>query len=380
MTSRERVRRALEHEKVDRLPIDIGGLVNLTSLHKDAYRKLLDALGYDEDIEIGMMMHQAAAVSGQVRRRFHGDTAPLYFPVDEAAAGVFVQPDGSKIYTDSWGVRWKMPAGGLYYDMVESPLSLDKLDADAFQTPRIQAEKFAAVRRQAERAREEELFTIFSPPAPGVLLQVIRLLGYEDALMCMLSEPEEFETLAGKIADYQISVFSAAIDALGDLVDAFLISDDLVSQSGYLFNPGLYRKLIKPYHKKMVNAIKARGDYKVIYHCCGAVSGLIEDFIDCGFDALNPIQVAAAGMEDTKRLKMLYGDRITFWGGSCDNQHVLPESTPDALRAEVRRRIGDLAGSSPGGVVLCSVHNIQKDVPVENVLALYDTLFACAVQ
>ena len=95
MTSRERVRRALDHKKADRLPIDIGGLVNLTSLHKDAYRKLLDALGDEGDIEIGMMMHQAAVVSGRVRRRFHGDTAPLYFPVDEAAAGVCVQPDGT---------------------------------------------------------------------------------------------------------------------------------------------------------------------------------------------------------------------------------------------------------------------------------------------
>lgn len=378
MTSRDRVLLALEHKKADRLPIDIGGIANLTSLHKDAYKKLLDALDFHEKIEISMMMHQSVSVSDQVRERFHGDTCPLYFPVDEAAAGVRLLADGSKVYTDAWGITWKMPVGGFYYDQVSNPFNMDTLDVDAFVTPQIPDMQFAAVKKQAEKAREKQLFTIFSLPAPGVLLQANRLLGYQDALMYMVSEPEEFEKLIAKIADYQIRRFHAAIDALGDLVDAFLVSDDLVTQTGYLFNPALYRKHIKPYHQQIVQAIKGRGPYKIIYHCCGAVFDLIPDFIDCGFDALNPIQVAAAGMENLRRMKKLYGDQITFWGGTCDNQNALPNFTPEQIKREVYRHVHDLTYGSPGGVVLCGVHNIQRDVPVENTIALFDALAECA--
>ena len=335
-------------------------------------------MSFQERIEISMMMHQAVAVSDQVRERFHGDTCPLYFPVDEAAAGVRLDQDGSKVYTDAWGVTWKMPAGGFYYDPVSHPFHMDTLDVDALVTPKIPDAQFAAVKKQAEKAREKQLFTILALPAPGLLLLAIRLLGYQDALMYMVSEPEEFEKLMAKLADYQIKRFHAAIDALGDLVDAFLISDDLVTQTGYLFNPALYRQYIKPYHQKMVEAIKSRGPYKVIYHCCGAVFDLIPDFIDCGFDALNPIQVAASGMEDTRRMKALYGDRITFWGGTCDNQAALPNFTPEQVRQEVHRRVQDLTSGSPGGMVLCGVHNIQRDVPVENTIALFDALAECA--
>ncbi len=146
------------------------------------------------------------------------------------------------------------------------------------------------------------------------------------------------------------------------------MSDDLGSQEATLLNPEIYRELIKPRHKRMVDAVKTHSDAKVLLHSCGAVSALLDDFIEVGFDAINPVQVGAKGMEP-ERLKAEFGDRITFWGG-IDTQRVLPFGTPDEVRAEVRRII-DILGPG-GGFVLNSVHNIQAEVPPENVVAMFD--------
>jgi uroporphyrinogen decarboxylase len=129
-----------------------------------------------------------------------------------------------------------------------------------------------------------------------------------------------------------------------------------------------YRRLFKGRHKQMVDGIKARSGARLLYHCCGAVRSLVDEFVDIGVDALNPVQVSSAGM-DTAALKAEFGDRISFWG-AIDTQHVLPMGRPEEVRAEVRRRVADLAPG--GGYVLAAVHNIQEDVPPENILAMVD--------
>ena len=110
-------------------------------------------------------------------------------------------------------------------------------------------------------------------------------------------------------------------------------------------------------------------DAKVLYHSCGAVSTLIPDFLDMGIDFINPVQVSAAGME-TAKLKQEYGDQLGFCG-AVDTMHVLPHGTPEDVRAEVRQRIRDLAPG--GGYVITAVHNIQPDVPPENIVTMYDS-------
>jgi len=126
--------------------------------------------------------------------------------------------------------------------------------------------------------------------------------------------------------------------------------------------------MIKPYHRELFKFIKENTDAKLMYHCCGDVTMLIEDFIEIGVDILNPVQVSAANM-DTKILKEKYGGKIIFWG-SVDSQYIVPNGTTDEVRTEVRKRIDDLAAG--GGFVLSATHNIQSDVPPENVLAMID--------
>jgi uroporphyrinogen decarboxylase len=124
--------------------------------------------------------------------------------------------------------------------------------------------------------------------------------------------------------------------------------------------------MIKPYHAELLAFVRQRTRGRIMFHSCGSIASLLDDFIEIGMNILNPVQVSAQGM-DTAVLKKRYGKRIAFWG-AVDTQRVLPFGSPDDVRAEVRRRIADLAEG--GGYVVAPVHVVQADVPVENILAL----------
>jgi uroporphyrinogen decarboxylase len=148
-----------------------------------------------------------------------------------------------------------------------------------------------------------------------------------------------------------------------------MIGDDLAGQDGPLFPPALYRSIVKPRQKRLVQYIKSRSKAKIWYHSCGSVIEYIPDLLDNGIDILNPVQVSARGM-DPRWLKATYGDRLVFWGGGIDSQHILPRATPDVVRQHVRRNVE--AFKPGGGYIFNNVHNIQADVPPENVLAMFD--------
>ncbi len=133
-------------------------------------------------------------------------------------------------------------------------------------------------------------------------------------------------------------------------------------------SPELYREMVKPYQAELFAFVKERTPAKLYYHSCGSVVQLIDDLIEIGVDALNPIQVTARGM-DTAELKRRFGDRIAFWG-AIDSQKVLPFGTPDDVRQEVQKRISDLAPG--GGYILAGVHNLQPDISPENIIAMYE--------
>ena len=158
-----------------------------------------------------------------------------------------------------------------------------------------------------------------------------------------------------------------ALYEAGEFIDVVAIVEDLRTQQGPLLRPEVYRRMIKPHHRIMMGAVKRHGK-RLFLHSCGSVTAFIPDFIEMGVDALNPVQVSAAHM-DTKKLKREYGRDLSFWG-AVDTGRVLPHGTPADVRDEVKRRIDDLAAD--GGYVLAVVHNIQADVPPQNVAAMYD--------
>ena len=142
----------------------------------------------------------------------------------------------------------------------------------------------------------------------------------------------------------------------------------MAMQEGMFINPSVYRELVKPMHKRMVEAIKSQSGAKVLLHTCGSVYSIMEDLIDIGVDAINPVQVSARDMDPAK-LKREFGARMSFWG-AIDTQRILPFGTPQEVRDEVRKMI-DCLGAG-GGYILASVHNIQAEVTAENIVAMFE--------
>ena len=173
-----------------------------------------------------------------------------------------------------------------------------------------------------------------------------------------------------EITDLYIESCNDYLDQVGRYIQVFTYWDDVNTQNGWLVRPELYREMVKPKQKRLVEAIKKKTNAKIFFHGCGAVRDLIPDLIEVGFDILNPVQVSARGM-DTKKLKQEYGKDMTFWGGGVDTQHVLPFGTPQQVADEVRRRIDDLAPG--GGFVFAAVHNVQAFVPPQNIVATFET-------
>ena len=177
------------------------------------------------------------------------------------------------------------------------------------------------------------------------------------------------------LLDYLIEGYCRRIDwlvpFLKDKVDVILLNDDLGTQNGPMLSPSTYREMIKPYQERLFKYVKKSFNKPILFHSCGAVREFIPDLIEVGVDALNPVQLSAAGME-LKALKRDFGNDITFWGGGIDTQEVLNRKTPAEVKDAVKKNVDILAPG--GGFVFCQVHNVQPDVPPENVLAMYEAL------
>jgi uroporphyrinogen decarboxylase len=171
------------------------------------------------------------------------------------------------------------------------------------------------------------------------------------------------------VLDLRSCVTAAALEQVGDLVDVVSCSDDVAGMQSTLVSPAMYREFIKPRHQQYFDLIRSHTPAKLLYHSCGAVTRIIPDFIELGIDFINPVQVSAVGM-DTARLKEEFGAEIGFWG-SVDTMRVLPFGTEDEVRTEVKERVRDLAPG--GGFVVAAVHNIQPNVPPQNIVAMFDT-------
>ena len=192
--------------------------------------------------------------------------------------------------------------------------------------------------------------------------------GYEDWLVDLVADPSGVASLCDAILDVWLEVARRMIEASYPYVDVVAFGDDIAFQNGPMMSPDIFRGLIKPRMKRVFDLVKTHCDAKILFHTCGSAVSHIPDLLELGMDALNPVQVSAKGM-DTRELKRLYGKDLTFWG-AIDTQKVLPFGTPDDVRAEVARRIEDLADG--GGYVLGSVHIIQAEVPPENILAMVE--------
>ena len=173
--------------------------------------------------------------------------------------------------------------------------------------------------------------------------------------------------------DLQLVFLENTFNVVGaDGIDVIQMADDMAGQQGMLISPASYRKYLKPLHKEMFDFIKERSSAKIFFHSCGSILPVIPDLIEVGVDIINPVQVSAAGM-DSAELKREFGNDLVFWGGGVDTQNAFDDRhTPQEVREDVKRRIQDLMPG--GGFVFNTVHNIQANVPPENIMAMWETL------
>jgi uroporphyrinogen decarboxylase len=377
MTSRQRLLAALDHRQPDRVPIDLGG--NQTGIHKLPYQALLRHLGIEDELSIMDPVQQLARPCEAVLERFHVDTR--YIAAGAAAdwrGGIVTCRRDGRVWhdlTDEFGVTWSMPdEQPLYMDISRHPLATATLD-DLRGYPFPKGDdpgRFAGLRDRALHLKRETPYAVVSGISGVVYETCWYLRGLEQWFMDLLTEPEFCEALLDQTLRFWMDWFRVFLAEVGDLVDVIMIGDDLAGQSGPLFRPEIYHRLVKPRHKTLVQFIRSRTKAKIWYHTCGACREFIPELVDNGIDILNPVQISAAGM-DPARLKQEYGSRLSFWGGSIDAQHTLPSASPEVIRDEVRRNLE--IWKPGGGYVFNNVHNIQPGVPPENIVAMYDAAY-----
>jgi uroporphyrinogen decarboxylase len=363
MNSRERVAAAIHHEKPDRVPFDLGS-TDVTGIQAGAYARLCTALGMVETPVMLDPLQGLVQISDAMRTRLAIDTV-----------GVWLNPTlrscGDCQVVDEWGTMWRRPEHGAWYEPIAFPLAhvqADDLGGYRFPDPADPA-KLAGIADRAAQAFEHTEYAVVANFSGALLARGQLVRGPAQFLMDLLAEPEFAAEILDRILAYNIQLVESFLNRVGDKIQVIKVSDDIGAQDNLLISPALYRRIIKPRQAKFFAAIHAKTSARLLYHSCGAVSRLIDDWIEIGVDILNPIQVSARGM-DTAALGTKYAGKVSFWG-AVDNQGAISQGTADAVRADVCKCIGDLA--KQGGYVLASSHNLGPDTPVGNILALCQT-------
>jgi uroporphyrinogen decarboxylase len=372
LTSAQRVRQALDHQEADRVPFDLGG-TGLSTIHIAAYQNLRRYLGIPAvEPHIAFIAEQLVRVDEDLAQRLQTDVRPV-IPGTAAGFHYIMRDEGAyQAYTDEWGIGWRKPIdGGFYYDMYRHPLanatSLDELRAYPFPDP-LDEGRFVNLRSQVETAILQGKAIALAGPCAGIAEVYSWLRGYEQYYMDLALNQTFVAYMLDRLVEYKCAFWQRALKEIGDLVDVVIEADDLGGQTSPLMSPKTYRSLIQPRHKQLFSFIKAQAPVKLFYHTCGAVRVLIPDLIEAGIDILNPVQISSPGMA-LVGLKQDFGRDLVFWGGGVDTQRVLGTATPEQIRDHVKQNIDALAPG--GGFVFSAVHDIQPNVPPENIIAMW---------
>jgi uroporphyrinogen decarboxylase len=406
MNSRERVLAAIDHREPDRVPVDFGGHRS-SGIMAIAYAKLKAALGITSgDVYVYDMVQQLAVVEQPVLDALDVDVIELGrgFLTEGSEWKDWVLPDGTPckvpyyVDVERRGEDWILRAddgrelavqkpGCLYFEQTHYPLLSRGIRDDDFSdleeqlpytmwtgvpTPGAHlplddgglasmTERAKALRESTDRA----IVGLFG----GNLFELPQFLyRMDNYLTYMALYPDAVHRLSEKLCQIHTQNLEKWLGAVGPHIDIILFGDDLGSQTGPLMSPSMYREYYKPYHRKLWQRAKELADVKVLLHTCGGVGPLLEDLIEAGVDAINPVQTTCRGMEP-RMLKERYGGRLCFWGGGCDTREALPTATVEDVARHVRQQVETL--SPDGGFVFQQVHNIMADVPPENVLAMF---------
>ncbi len=413
MNSRDRLLATLEHKLPDRLCVDIGagaqtgmGVIAVHNLRQrlfgnsDFKTKVVEPYQMLGEIDIEMIKLLDLDVIGVPTPgtmfgfknekwktfKFHNTEVlvPERFNYTRNDSGTFyMYPEGDTTIPPSA----KMPKNGYFFDAIPRQHSINEDNLNSEDN----SEEFAILSENDLHYYAETTQKLYNETdlgiyvtLPGMAFGDIALVpatwmknpkgirDVEEWYMSLLMRPnyihEVFETQC-EIALKNIELLAKAIGSHAQVV--FLSGTDFGTQSGLFNSVESYRNLFKPYQKVLNDKIHKLTNWKTFIHSCGAIYELIPDLIDAGFDVLNPVQISATGM-DPKRLKNEFGKDIVFWGGGIDTQHTLPFGTPEDVYNEVIKNFEIF--NEGGGYIFNPVHNIQSNVPIENIIAMLNAL------
>ena len=411
MTSRERLHAALHHRQPDRVPVDFGATF-VTGIHVSVVHRLRQQLLGEPDYrvkviepyqmlgEIDDRLREALGIDvvGVAPRKSLFGTQPRDWKPFTLFDGTPCLVSGDFNVTPAPGGGWHiypegdtsvppsghMPDGGYFFDSIIRQQPID----DARLDPSDNLEEFGLLDAE-DLAHFRERIAWFDERATCGTVLVIPGAGFGDIALVpapFLKHPRGIRDVAEwymstktrrnyvhavfeKQCELALQNLNTLIDLFGDRVQvAMTTGTDFGTQRAPFISPAAYRALFKPFHQRLNELIHRRSNWKVFIHSCGSVYALIPDFIEAGFDILNPVQCSAADM-DPARLKREFGRDIVFWGGGVDTQHTLAFGTPQQVHDEVRHRIELF--NRDGGFVFNSIHNIQGGTSTENVRALF---------
>lgn len=367
MTRRENFLKIMAHETPDDITIDLGGNP-LSTMEGDSQNMLLDFLGYERSREPGPLFGKTQKIDEKIL---------AFLDIDTRAVGTILTPYDSlferideKTYIDEWGIKRRFT--GMYWDIMEYPLKgANTTDLEKYKWPNPESVDLQLIDEYAKTAKhfhEKTDYVICGEhPVYGIFELGCWMCGFDDFLLKMVIDKDFVKRFFEIVLDYQKKVSKLYYSAIGPYIHYTSSGDDFATQTSLFISPEMFRELIKPYLKERIEYTKKLTDAFFLHHSCGNVHRIIPDLIDSGVEILNPIQPVGDGMEP-ELLKKNFGDDIVFHGG-LDTQTVLPLGNKESVECSVEEIVSVM--NTKGGYIFAAAHNIQEDVPPENVVHMF---------
>ena len=410
LSSREKVRLALSHRDPSPfIPKDFGSHRS-SGISAMAYARLKEHLGISSgDIFVHDIIQQLAIVEPEVLDRFDIDCVEMGrgFCLEASDWKPWTLPDGTACQIpaflnieqedDDWyllhedGTRLGVQKKGcLYFEYCYYPWegrSVEEVDLSELEEvlgrtiwtgcpapgghlPLTDA-GLAQLAKGAKTLRESTDRAIIGLFGGNMFELPQWLFRMDHWLLELALHPDGAMRLHERLCEIYLKNLDRWLSAVGPYIDVVLFGDDLGSQQGPMISTDMYRRCIKPFHAKLWRRAKELAEVSVQLHCCGGIEPLLSEMIDAGLDAVNPVQITCDRMEPT-HLKKKFGDRLTFWGGGCDTRSMLADGTPSEIKEHVKALLETWVPQ--GGFVFQQVHNIQANVPPENIVAMFDAI------